>query len=216
MSQQERELPLFPLQTVLFPEMTIPLHIFEERYKQLLRDIGDRDGLFGVVLIKEGKEVGPPATPHEVGTVARILRIGPAPGGRLFVSAQGVQRFRILDLHPPRPYLTAWVRLLEPPAGDSDPGLLEEAGATLLALVRGQMALHGGWVRAIETPADPATLSDRLGAALRADLRDKQRLLEMDSTKGRLELALKLAQADLERLRRELQQERLPQRLALN
>ena len=60
-------LPLFPLNVVMFPNTSIPLQIFEDRYKQMLRDCLDGDSRFGVTLIKEGAEVGDPATPHPVG-----------------------------------------------------------------------------------------------------------------------------------------------------
>ena len=70
-----KPLPLFPLNTVLFPRMTLPLRIFEPRYRQMLADCLDGDPIFGVVLIREGKEVGETAMPHDVGTTARIIAV---------------------------------------------------------------------------------------------------------------------------------------------
>ena len=70
------ELPIFPLGTVLFPGMPLPLHIFEERYKRMIGRCLDGDRAFGVTLLKSGREVGGPAIPHEVGTIARIVQAG--------------------------------------------------------------------------------------------------------------------------------------------
>src|SRR5215216_2373888 len=78
-----RELPLFPLNTVLFPSLPLPLHIFEERYKLMIGTCAVTDNLFGVCLIKEGVEVGGPAEPFEIGTVARIAEIERMPDGRM-------------------------------------------------------------------------------------------------------------------------------------
>ncbi|MDP6513158.1 MAG: LON peptidase substrate-binding domain-containing protein, partial [SAR202 cluster bacterium] len=74
MPSAERILPLFPLNSVLFPGASIPLQIFEDRYKQMLRDCLDADSRFGVVLIKSGREVGGSAEPHATGTVAQIVQ----------------------------------------------------------------------------------------------------------------------------------------------
>ncbi|MCH8222137.1 MAG: LON peptidase substrate-binding domain-containing protein [Chloroflexi bacterium] len=68
-------LPIFPLNTVLFPGAPLPLRIFEPRYREMLKRCLDGDRRFGVALIKSGPEVGGPAEPHDVGTVARIERV---------------------------------------------------------------------------------------------------------------------------------------------
>ena len=71
----DRWLPLFPLNLVLFPNASMPLHVFEDRYKLMMQDCLDGDSRFGVVLIKAGSEVGEPAIPHSVGTVAQIAQV---------------------------------------------------------------------------------------------------------------------------------------------
>ncbi|HEV1997046.1 MAG TPA: LON peptidase substrate-binding domain-containing protein, partial [Candidatus Dormibacteraeota bacterium] len=68
-------LPLFLLRTVLFPHMPLSLHVFEERYKQMLEDCLQSGKTFGVVAIKQGEEVGGEATPCQVGTLARIVSV---------------------------------------------------------------------------------------------------------------------------------------------
>ena len=75
MDSEERVLPLFPLNTVLFPGAALPLQIFEDRYKEMLQDCLASDSRFGAVLIKEGVEVGGPAVPHTTGTMAEIVQV---------------------------------------------------------------------------------------------------------------------------------------------
>ena len=104
------ELPLFPLNTVLFPGMPLPLHIFEERYKQMIGECLEGDRLFGVVLIRNGCEaLGPLAEPHTVGCTARIMEVEPLEEGRMQITTVGEQRFRILSLIYDLPYLVGMV-----------------------------------------------------------------------------------------------------------
>ena len=79
------ELPLFPLNVVLFPGMSLPLHIFEERYKAMIGACSEHDTPFGVLLIKEGQEVGDPAEPFQVGTTARITEVQQLEDGRMIM-----------------------------------------------------------------------------------------------------------------------------------
>jgi Lon protease-like protein len=109
-------IPLFPLDVVLFPGMPLPLRIFEPRYHQMLRDLEGREG-FGVVLIREGQEVGGRAEPHPVGTLARIeQRLDE--GAVTYVVARGSRRFRITRTVRERPYMEGEVAWL----ADPDPG----------------------------------------------------------------------------------------------
>ena len=90
------ELPLFPLNLVLFPGMDLPLHIFEERYKNMIGDCLNQNAPFGVVLIKDGSETGEART-YDVGTLARIDDWYQGSDGLLGVTAIGQQRFRLLE-----------------------------------------------------------------------------------------------------------------------
>jgi Lon protease-like protein len=89
------ELPLFPLATVLFPGGPLTLRIFEPRYLELVRESARRDAPFGVCLILEGEEVGAPARPATVGTLARITDFYTLPDGLLGISAEGGGRFQV-------------------------------------------------------------------------------------------------------------------------
>jgi Lon protease-like protein len=83
------DLRLFPLQTVLFPGMRLPIHVFEERYQLMIRECIEEDAPFGVLLIKSGAEVGAPAVPHDLGTTARILQVQYLDDGRMNIFTLG-------------------------------------------------------------------------------------------------------------------------------
>ncbi|MEW6690335.1 MAG: LON peptidase substrate-binding domain-containing protein [Pseudomonadota bacterium] len=95
MSEPEAELALFPLNTVLFPGGLLPLRVFEQRYLEMSKACLRDGSAFGVCLIREGAEVGAPATPAEVGCSARIVRWDMQQLGLLQIVAQGERRFRV-------------------------------------------------------------------------------------------------------------------------
>lgn len=110
MSRQTYELPLFPLDTVLFPGMVLPLHIFEEHYKFMIRRCIAEEQPFGVVLLREGRaEGGVSDNIYEIGTTARITQVNQLPDDRFQILSLGVQRFRIRETHHLNPYLTGLV-----------------------------------------------------------------------------------------------------------
>ena len=104
------ELPLFPLNTVLFPGMTLPLHIFEPRYRQMIERCLEDRSPFGVVLMANGAEPEQAALPHRVGTMARIIRVQREDDGRLYITASGIKRFRVEEFNYEHAYLSAQVR----------------------------------------------------------------------------------------------------------
>ena len=106
------QLPLFPLNLVLFPGMDLPLHIFEERYKNMIGDCLNQNVPFGVVLIKEGTEVGDPAAPERIGTSARILRSELLDQGRMNIMTKGERRFEIEEIIQRAPHVVGRVRFL--------------------------------------------------------------------------------------------------------
>jgi Lon protease-like protein len=114
------ELPLFPLHTVLCPGIALPLHIFEERYRELVRHCIESESPFGVVLIREGREVGGGAIAFwAVGTLAEIRQAGRYPDGRYDLLVVGTRRFSIDEVHvDERPYLVADVTILDEETGD--------------------------------------------------------------------------------------------------
>ena len=115
------ELPLFPLNTVLCPGIALPLHVFEDRYRALVRHCLDTTSPFGVVLIREGNEAGSGAISFRgVGTIAEIRDAGKHEDGRFDLLVVGTRRFGINRLlNAPRPYLVADVDILDEKVGDT-------------------------------------------------------------------------------------------------
>lgn len=132
------DLPIFPLHTVLFPGMPLPLHIFEERYKEMVMYCLDKRQPFGVVLIQQGNEAGGPlAVPYAVGCTARILEVEPLAEGRMNIITLGEKRFRILSLNHEQPYLIGKVELF--PLELGEPEVMEGLSQRLLSLVHRYM-----------------------------------------------------------------------------
>ncbi len=176
---QVQRLPLFPLHTVLFPGMILPLHIFEERYKRMIKDCLTAGEDFGVVFIREGVEVGGRAVPHEIGTTARLTRIEHLDQGRMNIVTVGERRFRVLRLYDDRPYLTADVEFI-PLQG-------REAAETRrwVAEVRPRVGRYiellaqavGIELGVEDVPSDPVSLAYMTAITLQIPERDKQELL---------------------------------------
>ena len=153
-------LPLFPLTLVLFPGQTVPLHIFEERYKAMLKRCLDEQLAFGIVLIKDGGRFGR-GTPHQVGTTARVITVEeveagscpmPAPhkGSCFHITVRGEERFRVTAID--RREAEYLVGDLETYADEQvpEPALLMVAQrvSTLFdEYYREVVALTGGWQR---------------------------------------------------------------------
>ena len=194
-------MPLFPLNTVLFPGASLPLQIFEERYKRLLQDCLDADERFGIVLIKSGDEVGQPAIPHPIGTVAHITQVNEMRGDRFLIAVTGERRFKINTITRHRPYITADVSVL--PDFDSEEARPESESILrqlneYLSLITG---LQGGWTSEVRTSRDPAALSYFIAETLLIDLSEKQQLLEQPSTVSRLEAEADVLRRDIDQLR---------------
>src|SRR6185369_3018170 len=110
-----REMPLFPLNTVLFPGMVLPLHIFEPRYKVMISECVRDNKPFGVILIKEGVEVGGPALTYEFGTSAYITQIEQLGNEQMNIQTVGYQRFKLHGLREGRPFQVGLVEDLPIP-----------------------------------------------------------------------------------------------------
>ena len=162
----------------------------------------DGDSEFGVVLIKSGSEVGEPAEPHSVGTVARIAGVNKADDGRMFLTTMGQTRFRIEKLTRSSPYLEGRVEMLdEDRQFDLSPGEIEQIKEAIVRHMRLLLGIKGGWVREPKLPEDRVALSYFIAAALQASLAEKQALLEEPSTAKRLRAVLPLVERDVEMLK---------------
>lgn len=188
------EIPLFPLSVVLFPHMPLPLHIFEERYRQMMRDCEQEGTSFGVVAIREGVDAMGPATPHPVGTLAQLRKVERLEDGRYNLLVVGASRFRILDVSTGRPYLVGEVEYLQ----DSDEGeqvsaqLARQVGAAFRGYANTLRQLAGQERNDIDLPDDPELLSYLVAATLQVEIARKQELLEMDAARERLRGCLAL------------------------
>ena len=200
-------LPLFPLNSVVFPGQLVPLHIFEDRYRQLVRDVLASDSEFGISLIRKGKEVGGGAVPVEIGCAVRIIEIEELPDGRFNLSCRGTRRFRITEALDEDPYLRATVEFPPRPKDCEDESTLELAGEVAehyrrhLAL---SLALQDGWQRHLHVPGDPVRLADAAAAVLDASPRQKQQVLRATAATTRLQLVQRLLEPALQGLEEQL------------
>jgi len=183
-------IPLFPLNIVLFPGGPLPLRIFETRYVDMVGRCMREDQGFGVVLIREGSEVGHAET-YDVGTMAKITDFDPLPDGLLGLSCVGLGRFRILNRGRQADGLhTAEVEWLRPEPSVSVP----ERHARLASLLQSVLPQLGEVYADIEMRLeDAAWVGHRLAEILPIPLTEKQVYLEMDDPLARLDALAPLA-----------------------
>jgi Lon protease-like protein len=218
-------LPLFPLNSVLFPGLVLPLNIFEERYRAMMRELlktpEDEPRRFAVVTIRDGHEVAqtapgmpdPTAVPergptagfgedpvkafHGIGCVADAATVRERPDGTFEVLATGTTRARLRSVDASGPFLTAELEELP-----EEPG--EEAGALAEGVLRSfrqyQKRLAGARERSLSTgaelPDEPSVVSYLVAAAMMLDTPTKQRLLQAPDTAARLREELKLLRSE--------------------
>lgn len=195
---------------MLFPGVPLPLHIFEERYRELVRSLVElpesEPRRFGVVAIRQGWEVGADAAEalHAVGCAAELRRVSRYPDGRYDIVTVGADRFRLLEVdRTSRPYLVGSVEWLPPDPPDAAVGGLVESVGTLFGEYVGAAAgLQGQQVEGIELPTDPSELSYAVASAAVLTLEDRQALLEADSARGRLRAELRLLKRETTMVRR--------------
>jgi len=189
-----RQLPVFPLNTVVFPGVTLPLHVFEDRYRALvhhLLTIAEKpDRVFGIVAIREGYEVGAHGVQsvHRVGCLVQMTSVEPHADGRFDIEVVGRQRLRLDGLDTSGAFLLGDVETVEEPS-DTSPTALEEAERAhetfeeyrrRLSEMRGSDVLDG------ELPRDPEYLSYSLAATCLLTLAERQSLLESPTATERL------------------------------
>ncbi|MEV5955279.1 LON peptidase substrate-binding domain-containing protein [Streptomyces sp. NPDC051987] len=218
-------LPLFPLNSVLFPGLVLPLNVFEERYRAMMRDLlktpEEEPRRFAVVAIRDGHEVAPsaPGMPdptaqpergpaagfgpeplrsfHRVGCVADAATIRERANGTFEVLATGTTRVRLLSVDASGPFLTAELEELPEEQGDEAGALAE---GVLRAFRQYQKRLAGARERSLSTgvdlPDEPSVVSYLVAAALMHDTPTKQRLLQAPDTASRLRDELKLLRSE--------------------
>ncbi|MFD4505216.1 LON peptidase substrate-binding domain-containing protein [Streptomyces sp. NPDC058457] len=218
-------LPLFPLNSVLFPGLVLPLNVFEERYRAMMRDLlktpEEEPRRFAVVAIRDGHEVAPsaPGMPdptaqpekgsaagfgpdplksfHRVGCVADAATIRERANGTFEVLATGTSRVRLLSVDTSGPFLTAELEELPEEQGDEAGALAE---GVLRAFRQYQKRLAGARERSlssgVDLPDEPSVVSYLVAAAMMHDIPTKQRLLQAPDTASRLRDELKLLRSE--------------------
>jgi uncharacterized protein len=186
------KLPLFPLGAVLYPGMLLPLHIFEERYRRLVRDLlgGPEPRRFGVIAIRKGRETGVEGVHslYEIGCTATVRRVEEYDDGRFDLVTVGTQRFRLLGLDQTLPYFQGEI---EPLADDmvdlaAAAPVVHAVQAAFRAYLDALTASGGATVRVQDLPDEPVLLSFLVAASVVIDLPERQALLAESGTLHRL------------------------------
>ena len=199
--------PLFPLNAVVFPGVVTPLHIFEERYRALVRELltieESFDRVFGIIAIREGYEVGDHGmqSAHRVGTLVQLTEVDAYDDGRYDIELIGRQRLRVIESDSEGPFLRGEVELL-PESEERDAE--SEATATLATFetYRDRLSdLRGGPVLAGAMPNDPAYLSYALASTCLLTLPQRQSLLEAPTARKRLRMLRHLLHEEMRAMR---------------
>jgi Lon protease-like protein len=188
------QLPIFPLNTVMFPGVTVPLHVFEDRYRALvhhLLTISDKSlRLFGIVAIREGYEVGQHGvhSVHRVGCVVQMTSVEPYEDGRFDIEVVGRQRMRLDGLDTSGEFLVGDVVTLaeRTPKGSDAAHEAARTFGTFEEYRRRLSEMRGGDVLDGDLPRDPEFLSYSLAATCLLTLAERQALLEADTSLERL------------------------------
>lgn len=194
-------LPLFPLSTVLFPEMLMPLHIFEPRYRLLIHRSLQQQLPFGVILLREGSETGE-SIPHAVGTAATIVGHTPLEDGRSFVVVRGLRRFQVGALDSTaEPYLVGDVSWLDDDDGAGSEQLADAAADAFSEYLNGIVAAtNEPRTEASETAemreGSPRDVGYRVASGLAIEAAERQRLLEAATVAERLRAEVRLLERE--------------------
>jgi Lon protease-like protein len=185
-------LPLFPLGSVLYPGLVLPLHIFEDRYRQLVADLldGPEPHEFGVIAIRHGRETGVDGVSalYETGCTAVLRQVERYEDGRYDLITVGARRFALQGLGPQAPYFSGDVEFLPDEPGDqAEAGLAVPAVQQAFRSYLDVLAERGGaQINVPDLPDEPVLLSYLVAAAVVADVPVKQELLEAPDAHRRL------------------------------
>lgn len=180
-----RQIPLFPLSTVLFPGMLLPLHIFENRYKMMIQRCIDHEEDFGVVFIQEGSEVGRGnAQIFDIGTTAQITHAETLPDGRMHIATVGMHRIRVIETDEDSyPYMVGMVE--EFPLEEGDPVQIQAASDELSSLLLKYLAIiakmGSAEIAFDQIPRDATALAFLTAIVIQSSAEYKQELLSIPS-----------------------------------
>lgn len=181
------ELPLFPLDMVLLPARKVPLHIFEERYKQMIRECLDQKSEFGLVWGTDDQFC-------DVGCAAKVVKlINEFPDGRMNILIEGTKRFRVISRQDIHPYISGVIEDVE----DDTEAYDIELGNRLKAIYADAVKLSVGWTTPPPPTEDLSLISYIVAANLSLPLDMQQSLLENPSVNNRLETVTELLESAL-------------------
>lgn len=190
MMDQLEELPLFPLNAVLLPFARMPIHVFEPKYQELIRNCLRSETGFGVCLIKSGEEVGGHAEPYLVGTACRIISVQTHADNTMDVQIEGKRRFRIRKIdEESHPYLVGHVESIqeEEPVDENRLHALATKTRELTTNLIAHALQHANMqIAQVRLPEDAYALSFVVTEFLTLENQDRQRLLEYTDTSERL------------------------------
>jgi uncharacterized protein len=200
-------MPLFPLGSVLYPGLVLPLHIFEDRYRQLVADLlaGPEPRQFGVIAIRHGRETGIDGVSalYGIGCTAVLRQVEAYDDGRYDLITVGAQRFRLHGLGDQAPYFSGEVDFLPDDVGDEAEAavigpVVQQVFGRYLDLMRER---GGAQITIPDLPDEPVLLSYLVAAAAVVDLPVKQRLLEEPDAHRRLLAERTLLTREMQMLR---------------
>jgi ATP-dependent Lon protease len=198
------EIPLFPLPNlVLFPQVAVPLHIFEERYRLMINRCIDLDEVFGLLLLREDADQESESTIHRVGVTARVVQVDRLDDGRMNILCAGENRFRIEEFTGRTPYWTGIVEFLEddPEREDALQAAFDEVSRLYKQAMELTSQLKEAEIPDVDLPDSALGLSYMVSYVLDLSAERKQELLETTSTLVRLNALA----VDLENLLSQLQ-----------
>jgi Lon protease-like protein len=192
------ELPLFPLNVVLFPGENLPLHIFEPRYRLMINECFQEEKPFGIVLMRPESE-HLQEEPYPVGTMAEIVALDRMEDGRMNLIARGLQRFRILSQHRQKPYLSGLVEVyVDNPVQEQKLQMNANKARELFdSYLQILLEVVGKQDVDFNLPTAPEELSHFIAYFLDVQNERKQQLLELTSTKKRLLEVIDILQHEL-------------------
>lgn len=216
------ELPLFPLNLVFFPGTELPLHIFESRYRLMINECYEQNLPFGIVLARSGSEMLH-EKPYSIGTIAEIEALDRMEDGRMNLIAHGGQRFRILSQHREKPYLSGIVEIYSDMA-ESEQELSQAMGQAshlFRAYLEALLEVAGRETLEFTLPSNAEELSHFIAHLIDIQDEQKQHMLEMTSTRQRLEEEVTILRREVPFMREVLNmsqrfQEDAPDRSFLN
>lgn len=188
------ELPLFPLNVVLFPGQTLPLHIFEPRYRAMIQRCIEKDAPFGVLLAQDDDE-----GPHTIGTAARITQVERLADGRMNILTVGTERFELRNVRLSEDQYLIGDVVAYPFRNDRKPP--EQLQSNVAALLRQYLKLlanfSGVEFKMRQFPEDATALAVFAAIAMQLPLEDKQELLSIEHVVDMLSLEAEILEDEL-------------------